>query len=166
MVYGHLNVINTLIAVSWNGDKERRAVSTASELSNSRALVSTANRIPPLPQVQSLGQWPLSYIQIAHDIVASPDSIQPMYVVHAAEPIPADGFVAPYTSTITPSAAYLSDPLNSSSPSLLSTSSARPSTSYSTPASQETAPVSKAVSFGVFALRDLKANEEVMLGQE
>lgn len=118
----------------------------------------------------------------------------PAYAVHASQPIPADGLVAPYTSTITPSAAYLSDPLNSyahlgmpkpfvhligppldlSLDARIAGNSARfvrngcrPNAvlrPFLCPRSQHKQ--EDTLSFGVFALRDLKANEEVVLGWE
>ena len=114
----------------------------------------------------------------------------PAYAVHAAEPIPADGLVAPFTSTITPSATYLSDPLNSYAhlgmpkpfvhllgPPLdlaLDARIAGNSARFVRNGCRPNAVLrpflcrkqDDTLSFGVFALRDLKANEEVILGWE
>ncbi|KAH9948848.1 hypothetical protein B0H21DRAFT_707446 [Amylocystis lapponica] len=130
----------------------------------------------------------------------NPSVRPPAYAVHATHSIPSSGLVAPYPSTIIPSAAYLSDPLNAyahlgmpkpfvhlfgppldvaldaritGGQSRFVRSGCRPNTvlrpvlcprsranSKSPPGGEDT------LTFGIFALRDLKAHEEVVLGWE
>ncbi|KAH8092252.1 hypothetical protein BXZ70DRAFT_951930 [Cristinia sonorae] len=143
----------------------------------------------------------------------NPSVRPPSYAVHTTQPIPSDGYIAPYTSTIVPSSQYLSDPLNSYAhlgmpkpfvhlvgPPLDVALDARLTGRESryvrngcrpnavlrpvvcppkhnrkrkkpprTPATDETTTEeedAETLSFAVFALRDLKANEEVVLGWE
>ncbi|TCD62745.1 hypothetical protein EIP91_006443 [Steccherinum ochraceum] len=128
----------------------------------------------------------------------NPSVRPPAYAVHTTQPIPSDGYIAPFTSTVSPSSQYLSDPLNAYAhlsipkpfvhligPPLDVALDARltgretryvrngcrpnailrplvcPSKSHTPTADQE-----ETLSFAVFALRDLKANEEVVLGWE
>ncbi|KAI8996216.1 hypothetical protein BD414DRAFT_533930 [Trametes punicea] len=120
----------------------------------------------------------------------------PSYAVHATQPIPSSKLIAPYPSTIISTAAYLADPLNAyahlgmpkpfvhligppldvaldarftGDQSRFVRSGCRPNavirpvicqTKKSIPAPEDT------LSFGIFALRDLKPNEEVVLGWE
>ncbi|KAF9446177.1 hypothetical protein P691DRAFT_733735 [Macrolepiota fuliginosa MF-IS2] len=121
----------------------------------------------------------------------SPDVRPPTYAVHTAAPVPSDHLITPFTSSITPSSAYLADPLNAYAhlgmpkpfvhligPPLdialdarITGDSARFVRSGCRP-NAVLRPVlcphndSDSLSFGVFALRDLKANEEVVLGWE
>lgn len=48
----------------------------------------------------------------ALSLSVDPSLRPPSYAVHAARSIPSSSFITPFTSTITPSTAYLSDPLN------------------------------------------------------
>lgn len=130
-----------------------------------------------------------------HPLPAPPTSIlPPSYTLHTTHPVPAAALIAPYTSTITPSATYLADPLNAyahlsmpkpfvhllghpldlSLDARLAGGDARWARSGCRPnavlrpvlctdAGQEEG---ETLSFGVFALRDLSAHEEVVLGWE
>ena len=201
-----------------------------------RTRLKHGERKPRRASTSTTEPWPLSYVQIPHDIVPSAETREklrqqahhwrgvtalhdplprtairplppssfanparasvrpPAYAVHASQPIPADGLVAPYTSTITPSAAYLSDPLNSyahlgmpkpfvhligppldlSLDSRIAGNSARFVRNGCRPNAvlrpflcpRDQHKQDDTLSFGVFALRDLKANEEVVLGWE
>jgi len=129
----------------------------------------------------------------------------PSYAVHATHPIPSSHFITPYISTIIPSTAYLSDPLNAYAhlgmpkpfvhlfgPPLdvaldariagdqsrfvrngcrpnavlrpVLCSRGKPSKTHSRP--RRDPDEDDTVTFGIFALRDLKAHEEVVLGWE
>ncbi|TFK73799.1 hypothetical protein BDN72DRAFT_134269 [Pluteus cervinus] len=126
----------------------------------------------------------------------------PSFSFHTAAPVPSDHYITPFTSTITPTSAYLADPLNSYAhlgmpkpfvhlvgPPLDVALDARLSGNKSrfvrsgckpnavlrpvlcprpnSPLLDANGDRSKeTLSFGVFALRDLKANEEVVLGWE
>ena len=120
----------------------------------------------------------------------------PSYTVRTTQPIPSSGLIAPYTSTIIPSTVYLSDPLNSYAhlgmpkpfvhlmgPPLdlaldarLAGNSSRYVRSGCRPNavlrpmlcrhSRRSNVEDDTLGFGVFALRDLKAHEEVVLGWE
>lgn len=121
----------------------------------------------------------------------TPPSIRPpTYAVHTTSPVPSNNLIAPYTSTITPSATYLADPLNAYAhlgmpkpfvhllgPPLdialdarLTGNLARFMRSGCKPNAVLRPvlcpPPSDTLSFAVFALRDLKADEEVVLGWE
>ena len=121
----------------------------------------------------------------------------PSYAVHATQPIPSSKLIAPYPSTIIPTATYLRDPLNAYAhlgmpkpyvhlfgPPLDVALDARITGDHSrfvrsgckpnavlrpifckSPKNVKREP-EDAISFGIFALRDLKANEEVVLGWE
>ena len=132
-----------------------------------------------------------SFSNPALSLYTNPSVLPPAYAVHTSSPIPEDHLITPYTSTITPSSSYLSDPLNSYAhlgmpkpfvhligppldlalDSRIAGNSARfvrngcrPNAvlrPFLCPRSQQ-----DTLSFGVFALRDLKANEEVVLGWE
>lgn len=119
----------------------------------------------------------------------------PSYALHTTSPIPSSSFITPYPSTITPSSTYLSDPLNAyahlgmpkpfvhlvggpydltldarvtGSESRWVRSGCRPN-SVLRPVlckDKDRADDAEMLTFGVFALRDLKANEEIILGWE
>lgn len=120
----------------------------------------------------------------------------PSYAIHATQPIPHSKFIAPYPSTVISTAAYLSDPLNAyahlgmpkpyvhligppldvaldarftGDQSRFMRSGCRPNavirpvlchSKKQSPTEEES------LSFGIFALRDLKPNEEIVLGWE
>ncbi|KAJ8503462.1 hypothetical protein ONZ45_g10843 [Pleurotus djamor] len=127
---------------------------------------------------------------------ANPAVRPPSFGLHTTAPISSESLITPYTSNITPSATYLSDPLNAyaqmgvpkpfvhligqpldvaldsrwqGDTSRFARSGCRPNAVLRpmvcsrSPDSQDKDDI---LSFGVFALRDLKANEEVVLGWE
>ncbi|KAI0029198.1 hypothetical protein K488DRAFT_80307 [Vararia minispora EC-137] len=129
----------------------------------------------------------------------SPSSVRPpSYAVRTREPIPRARFISQFTSTIVPSAAYLSDPLNayavhgmprpfvhlvgqplnlaldarvSGNDARFVRSGCRPNAVLRPvlcPASKRSKQdeTTTGISFGIFALRDLKVNEEIVLGWE
>ncbi|KAF8054640.1 hypothetical protein FPV67DRAFT_1568900 [Lyophyllum atratum] len=153
---------------------------------------------------------PPSSPPVAVHPLPDPDPVRPpAYVVHTTAPVQCEGLIAPFTSTITPSSTYLSDPLNAYAhlglpkpfvhligPPLDLALDARiagdgaryvrsgcrpnavlrpvlcPRTSVpeegASPNPQPKPPEEKegTLGFAVFALRDLKAHEEVVLGWE
>ncbi|KAI9463916.1 hypothetical protein F5148DRAFT_1000135 [Russula earlei] len=160
---------------------------------------------PPSPSQTSIR--PLPHSSFSHPILSShtnPSVLPPSYAVHTVQSIPSSKFITPYTSTIIPSSAYLSDPLNAYAhhgmpkpfvhlfgPPLdvaldarITGNEARFVRSGCRPnavlrpvicprarGDVEYSPTSKCadpdmLTFGVFALRDIKANEEVVLGWE
>lgn len=125
----------------------------------------------------------------------------PSYAVHATQPIQSSKLIAPYPSTIIPTAMYLRDPLNAyahlgmpkpyvhlfgppldvaldaritGDQSRFVRSGCRPNAilrpmfcgSQGKKAGKNERDEDEAITFGIFALRDLKANEEVVLGWE
>lgn len=120
----------------------------------------------------------------------------PSYAVHTAEPIPRQKMITPYHSTIIPSSAYLADTLNAyahlgmpkpfvhligppldlaldsritGDNSRFVRSGCKPNAVLRPmvcPKSKPSQSAKETIGFGVFALRDLKANEEVVLGWE
>ncbi len=150
---------------------------------------------------------PLPQSSFSHPILSShtnPSVLPPSYAMHTTQSIPSSKFITPYTSTIIPSSAYLSDPLNAYAhhgmpkpfvhlfgPPLdvaldarITGNEARFLRSGCRPnavlrpvicprakgnddhASSSKGGDSEMLTFGVFALRDIKANEEVVLGWE
>ena len=150
---------------------------------------------------------PLPHSSFSHPILSShtnPSVLPPSYAMHTTQSIPSSKFITPYTSTIIPSSAYLSDPLNAYAhhgmpkpfvhlfgPPLdvaldarITGNEARFVRSGCRPnavlrpvicprakGSDEHDPSSKrsdseTLTFAVFALRDIKPNEEVVLGWE
>ncbi|RPD70189.1 hypothetical protein L226DRAFT_493158 [Lentinus tigrinus ALCF2SS1-7] len=124
-------------------------------------------------------------------------SVRPLsYAIHATQPITSSKLIAPYPSTIIPTASYLRDPLNAYAhlgmpkpyvhlfgPPLDVALDARITGDQSRfvrngcrpnavlrpmfcPSKHPAKSDDEAVKFGIFALRDLKANEEVVLGWE
>ncbi|KAI0759255.1 hypothetical protein BD413DRAFT_288171 [Trametes elegans] len=120
----------------------------------------------------------------------------PSYAVHATQPIQSSKLIAPYPSTIMSTAAYLADPLNAyahlgmpkpfvhligppldvaldarftGDQSRFVRSGCRPNAVIRPVvchSKKTTAAAEDSLSFGIFALRDLKPNEEVVLGWE
>ncbi|KAH9925356.1 uncharacterized protein BXZ73DRAFT_49971, partial [Epithele typhae] len=118
------------------------------------------------------------------------------YAVHAIQPIPSSKLIASYPSTIIPTAAYLRDPLNAyahlgmpkpyvhlfgppldialdaritGDESRFVRNGCRPNAilrPFLCPSEGDKAVETEPIAFGIFALRDLKANEEVVLGWE
>ncbi|CCM05670.1 uncharacterized protein FIBRA_07900 [Fibroporia radiculosa] len=144
-------------------------------------------------------------MQPAFSASFDPSVLPPSYAVHAARAIPSAGYITPYTSTITPSTSYLSDPLNAYAhlsipkpfvhligPPLdvaldarLAGNTGRFVRNGCRPNSvlrpvlchRKKSAAAKSLhdggvdnddtlTFGIFALRDLKAHEEVVLGWE
>ncbi|KZT05167.1 uncharacterized protein LAESUDRAFT_813759 [Laetiporus sulphureus 93-53] len=139
-------------------------------------------------------------------IHTDPSIRPPAYAAHASRPIASSDIITPFISTITPSSAYLSDPLNSyahlsmpkpfvhllgppldlaldarlaGNQARFVRNGCRPNAvlrpmicSRSKSHSDHRVPrditpdEEDALTFGIFALRDLKANEEVVLGWE
>ena len=121
----------------------------------------------------------------------------PSYAIHATQPIQSSKLIAPYPSTIIPTATYLRDPLNAyahlgmpkpfvhlfgppldvaldaritGDKSRFVRNGCRPN-AVLRPIFCQSKQAAKsededAIKFGIFALRDLKANEEVVLGWE
>lgn len=135
-------------------------------------------------------------VHVPHSPYSNPSVRPPSFALHTTAPIPNDQLIAPYPSLITPSAAYLSDPLNAyahlgipkpfvhlighpldvaldsrwrGDKSRFARNGCRPNAVLRPmlcSRSPDTKAQDDALSFGVFALRDLKANEEVVLGWE
>ncbi|KXN90228.1 SET domain-containing protein 3 [Leucoagaricus sp. SymC.cos] len=142
--------------------------------------------LPPdhIPPPTALRQLPSPAMPFTN-----PDVLPPAFALHTTAAIPANSYIAPFTSTITPSSSYLADPLNayahlgmpkpfvhligppldlaldarlSGHKSRFVRSGCRPNAVLRPTLCQQ----SSSLSFGVFALRDLKPNEEVILGWE
>ncbi|KAL0952277.1 hypothetical protein HGRIS_006567 [Hohenbuehelia grisea] len=139
---------------------------------------------------------PLSPSSFSHPTLSlntNPSVRPPSYALHATSPIPSEHFIAPYTSTITPSASYLSDPLNAyahigmpkpfvhllqppfdfaldsritGNQSRFARSGCRPNAVLRPVLCARGGQQEESLSFGVFALRDIHAHEEVVLGWE
>ncbi|KAF4585096.1 hypothetical protein EYR40_001932 [Pleurotus pulmonarius] len=135
-------------------------------------------------------------VHVPHSPYSNPSVRPPSFALHTTAPIPNDQLIAPYPSLITPSATYLSDPLNAyahlgipkpfvhlighpldvaldsrwrGDKSRFARNGCRPNAVLRPmlcSRSSDTRAQDDALSFGVFALRDLKANEEVVLGWE
>jgi hypothetical protein len=185
-------------AKHWRGVS---ALSPPGALDNSPVVLSTS----PSPSQTSIRPLPQS--SFSHPILSShtnPSVLPPSYAMHTTQPIPSSKFITPYTSTIIPSSAYLSDPLNAYAhhgmpkpfvhlfgPPLdlaldarITGNEARFLRSGCRPnavlrpmicprakkndehGSSSKGGDSEMLTFGVFALRDIKANEEVVLGWE
>jgi uncharacterized protein len=183
--------------------KHWRGVSALSPapVDNSPILLSAS----PTPSQTSIRPLPRS--SFSHPILSShtnPSVLPPSYAMHTTQPIPSSKFITPYTSTIIPSSAYLSDPLNAYAhhgmpkpfvhlfgPPLdvaldarITGNEARFVRSGCRPnavlrpmicprargnddrGQSSKSGDSEMLSFGVFALRDIKANEEVVLSWE
>ena len=141
--------------------------------------------------------YPLSSSSFSHPVLSSntnPAVRPPSYAMRTSRPIPFSKFITPFTSTIIPSSAYLSEPLNAYAhhgmpkpfvhlfgPPLdvaldarIQGNEARFVRSGCKPnavirpviCEQAKLDPEDPLKFGVFALRDLKANEEVVLGWE
>ena len=173
----------------------------------SGTLDNTPVMLSPSPSPSQTSIRPLPHSSFSHPILSShtnPSVLPPSYAMHTTQPIPSSKFITPYTSTIIPSSAYLSDPLNAYAhhgmpkpfvhlfgPPLdvaldarITGNEARFLRSGCRPnavlrplicprakGNDEHSPTSKGsdsemLTFGVFALRDIKANEEVVLGWE
>jgi len=187
--------------------KQWRGVSALSDpafplrpLDNSPVVLST----PPLSQTSIR---PLPQSSFSHPILSShtnPSVLPPSYAMHTTQSIPSSKFITPYTSTIIPSSAYLSDPLNAyahhgmpkpfvhlfgppldvaldaritGNEARFVRSGCRPNAvlrpvicprakSNAEHGSPSKCDDPGTLTFGVFALRDIKANEEVVLGWE
>ena len=154
---------------------------------------------PPRTVVQPL---PPSFLsQSPYSLCSNPHVRPPSFALHTAQPVPRSAMITPYPSTIIPSSAYLSDPLNAYAhlgmpkpfvhligPPLdlaldsritggearFARSGCRPNAVLrpmicNRPKDRKKSTGSDGepgISFGVFALRDMKANEEVVLGWE
>jgi hypothetical protein len=171
-------------------------------LDNTPVVLSTS------PSASPTSIRPLPHSSFSHPVLSShtnPSVRPPSYSMHTIQPISSSKFITPYTSTIIPSSAYLSDPLNAYAhhgmpkpfvhlfgPPLDVALDARitgnearfvrsgcrpnavlrPMICPRTKATHERDPSSskcrdsETLTFGVFALRDIKANEEVVLGWE
>ncbi|KAF8064469.1 hypothetical protein FPV67DRAFT_224442 [Lyophyllum atratum] len=162
--------------------------------------------------ITAVAPFPPPSPPVAVHPLPDPDPVRPpAYVVHTTAPVQCEGLIAPFTSTITPSATYLSDPLNAYAhlglpkpfvhligppldlaldariagdsaryvrsgcrpnavlrPVLCPRSSVSVPEEGASPNPQPKPPEEKegTLGFAVFALRDLKAHEEVVLGWE
>jgi hypothetical protein len=118
---------------------------------------------------------------------SNPDVLPPTYSLHTTTAISAHDFIAPFTSSIIPSSSYLADPLNAYThlgmpkpfvhligPPFDLALDARLSGDRSRFARSGCRPnailrpmlCDDLVAFGLFALRDLSPNEEIVLGWE
>ncbi|EGO28711.1 hypothetical protein SERLADRAFT_366408 [Serpula lacrymans var. lacrymans S7.9] len=168
----------------------------------------------PLPQPSQTAIQPLPTSSYSHPTLSpntNPSVRPPSYALHTTMPISSAHLIAPFTSTIIPSAAYLADPLNAyahlgmpkpfvhllgppldvtldsritGDKSRFVRSGCRPNavlrpvlcpqakddkarTELRQEVKGDERPMDEeTLTFGVFALRDLKANEEVVLGWE
>ncbi|KAH8989042.1 hypothetical protein EDB86DRAFT_2008934 [Lactarius hatsudake] len=171
-------------------------------LDNTPVVLST----PPSTSPTSIR--PLPHSSFSHPVLSShtnPSVRPPSYSMHTIQPILSSKLITPFTSTIIPSSAYLSDPLNAyahhgmpkpfvhlfgppldvaldaritGNEARFVRSGCRPNavlrpmicsptkgTDQRDPSSSKCRD-SETLTFGVFALRDIKANEEVVLGWE
>ena len=188
-------------AMHWRGVSALSHPTPPGPLDSSPVVLSTS----PSPSQTSIR--PLPHSSFSHPILSShtnPSVLPPSYAMHTTQSIPSSKFITPYTSTIIPSSAYLSDPLNAYAhhgmpkpfvhlfgPPLdvaldarITGSEARFVRSGCRPnavlrpmicprakGNEENGASSKCndpetLTFGVFALREIKANEEVILGWE
>ncbi|GBE86759.1 SET domain-containing protein, partial [Sparassis crispa] len=149
-----------------------------------------SNAILPTPPI-GLAQLPLS--SLSHPSMFSHTNLSvrpPSYAIHASQPIPSTNFISPFTSTVIPSTAYLSDPLNAYAhlgmpkpfvhllgPPLDVALDARFTGDQARFVRSGCRPNAvlrpmicrgedSTLRFGIFALRDVKAHEEVVLGWE
>ncbi|KAF8888480.1 hypothetical protein CPB84DRAFT_1684214 [Gymnopilus junonius] len=154
---------------------------------------------PPAVAVKELPPQTTYNPLLTHN--SNPNVLPPTYGVHTTLPIPTDRLITPFTSAITPSVAYLADPLNAYAhlglpkphvhllgPPLDVALDARLVGNYGRFVRSGCRPNAvlrpvlcdkpregegdkevrdgRTLEFGVFALRDLKAGEEVVLGWE
>ncbi|KAF8261837.1 hypothetical protein EI94DRAFT_1745077 [Lactarius quietus] len=172
-------------------------------LDNTPVLLSAPPSAPPT------SIRPLPHSSFSHPLLSShtnPSVRPPSYSMHTIQPISSSKLITPYTSTIIPSSAYLSDPLNAyahhgmpkpfvhlfgppldvaldaritGNEARFVRSGCRPNavlrpmlcprtkaTTEELDPSSSKCRDSEMLTFGVFALRDIKANEEVVLGWE
>lgn len=144
------------------------------------------------PSPTTLRQLPSTvFSHSSISLFTNPAVLPPAYAMHTAAPVPSDHFITPFTSSITPSSSYLADPLNAYAhlgmpkpfvhligPPLdlaLDARIAGNNSRFLRSGCRPNAvlrPVlcprkdSDSLSFGIFATRDLKPNEEVILGWE
>lgn len=192
------------VASQWRGVTALHPSPSPTTSSSSPTSASTSPAFLPPESIAStshISLHPLSKSSFSHPALSShvnPSILPPSYAVHAAHPIPSSNFIAPFTSTIIPSHAYLSDPLNAYAhlgmpkpfvhlfgPPLdvaldariaggkgrFVRSGCRPNAVLRPVLCDRTGKGKEGgndppISFGVFALRDLKANEEIVLGWE
>ncbi|KAI0053958.1 hypothetical protein FA95DRAFT_1507405 [Auriscalpium vulgare] len=169
----------------------------------------TPVQLSSLPTTSPTALHPLPSSSFSHPILSSnidPSVRPPSYAMHTTHPVPSSKFITPFTSTIIPSSAYLSDPLNAyahhgmpkpfvhlfgppldvaldaritGNEARFVRSGCRPNavlrpvicpTAKSAHVRERADTCEETgedvLTFGVFALRDLKANEEVVLGWE
>ena len=150
---------------------------------------------PPHIAIQPVPTSPSSFMSMF--VSGNASVLPPSYAVHATKPISSSKLIAPYPSTIIPTAAYLRDPLNAyahlgmpkpyvhlfgppldvaldaritGDQSRFVRSGCRPNAVlrpiFCQSGRNAKSDEDDAISFGIFALRDLKANEEVVLGWE
>ncbi|KAF8147727.1 hypothetical protein B0H34DRAFT_669381 [Crassisporium funariophilum] len=150
--------------------------------------ITAVSNPPPPTQIKPLPP------HTTHNPLLSPHPasiMPPTYTLHTAAPVPSSSYIAPYYSRVTPSAAYLKDPLNGYAhlgapkpyvhllgPPLEVCLDARGvggEARFVRSGCRPNAVIRPVVcgpkeegslGFGVFALRDLKANEEIVLGWE
>lgn len=157
----------------------------------------TPDDIPLHPHAALRPVPPSSLSHSTLSLHTNPSVRPPTYSVHTTKPIPSKSLIAPYVSTIVPSAHYLADPLNAYAhlsmpkpfvhllgPPLDVALDARTTGQEGRFVRNGCRPNAvlrpvlcnkgrdgtddwdESLTFGVFALRDLKANEEVVLGWE
>ena len=149
---------------------------------------------PLLPQtaIQPIPNSSFSHPTLS--LNTNPSVRPPSYAMHTTTPVPSAHLIAPYTSTIIPSSTYLSDPLNAYAhlgmpkpfvhligPPLDITLDSRITGNKSrfvrngchpnavlrpVLCSSKNYKLDSTLTFGIFALSDLKAHEEVVLGWE
>jgi uncharacterized protein len=175
-------------AQHWRGvtalQSSSRHTTTPVRLSHNTHLPQTS--IQPIPDS--------SFSHPTLSLNTNPSVRPPSYAMHTTTSIPSTHLIAPYTSTIIPSSTYLSDPLNAYAhlgmpkpfvhligPPLEVTLDSRITGNESrfvrsgchpnavlrpVLCSSKTNKPDSTLTFGIFALRDLKAHEEVVLGWE
>ncbi|KAF9522011.1 hypothetical protein CPB83DRAFT_737818, partial [Crepidotus variabilis] len=141
--------------------------------------------IKPIPLQTTLNPF------LSHNL--NPHVLPPSFALHTTQPIPSQTLITPFRSCVTPSSAYLSDPLNAYAhlgmpkpyvhllgPPLDVALDARlvgnqgrfvrwgcrPNAALRPVMCDKPSDDENSLGFGVFALRDLKANEEIVLGWE
>lgn len=141
--------------------------------------------VKPIPPHSTLNPF------LSHNL--NPSVLPPSFALHTTQPIPSQSLITPFRSCIRPSAVYLSDPLNAYAhlgmpkpyvhlvgpPFDLALDArlvgnqgrfvrwgCRPNAVLRPVICDKSSEQDSSLGFGVYALRDLKANEEVVLGWE
>ncbi|PCH44296.1 hypothetical protein WOLCODRAFT_154334 [Wolfiporia cocos MD-104 SS10] len=182
------------VATEWRGITAIDAESNASTSSCG----GTPVILDSIPSGSQINLRPLSKSSYHPSLSLSvdPSILPPSYAAHASRSIPSSSLVTPFTSTIIPTSAYLSDPLNAyahlsmpkpfvhlvgppldvaldartaGNQARFVRNGCRPNAVLRPVLCPQKAPSDseeETLTFGIFALRDLKAHEEVVLGWE